>query len=173
MIFVGVSPQIPKGLGCGLAASLAWIFPAGHIRPGIEHGRPTAVIHGLPVYLLHSGKESVQYLVPDLGVRVGTHGSQARRVLATLARSPLSVMLRRGSAGPVPAGWTWRRFGGLRFAIPRSWSVRGADEWATCGTGLVPGTLLLIDATRPPLFLPCPSGPIPTTTADQTRPGPA
>jgi hypothetical protein len=41
---------IPKGLGCGLTASLTWIRPAGHIPPGIRHRKPAAVTHGIPVY---------------------------------------------------------------------------------------------------------------------------
>jgi hypothetical protein len=170
MIFAGVEPQIPKGSGCGLTVSLAWIVPAGHIGPGIRHRRPTAVFHGIPVYRLHSGDGSVLYLVPDLGVRIGARGPSARRVLATLTRSPLSVVLRRGPAGAVPANWTWRQFGGIRFATPRSWSLLRADQWATCGTGLAPRTLLLIDATRPPLYLPCPY-PDPTAATDQAQPG--
>jgi hypothetical protein len=31
MIFAGIRPSLPKGLGCGLTASLAWIVPAGRI----------------------------------------------------------------------------------------------------------------------------------------------
>jgi hypothetical protein len=170
MIFVGIRPRLQKGLGCSLAASLAWIVPAGHIRKGVRHRRPTAVIHGIPVYRLRSGKGSVLYLVPDLGVRVGARGPQNRRVLASLTRSPLSVVLKPGPAGRVPDGWTRRRFAGLRFASPRSWDLRHEDQWASCGTGLVPRSLVLIDATRPPLYLPCPYQ-IPTATADQAQPG--
>jgi hypothetical protein len=170
MIFVGVMPGLQKGLGCGLAADLAWIVPAGHIRQGIRHRRPTAVIHGIPVYRLHSGKGAVLYLVPKLRVRVGVRGAQARLVLGTLTRSALSIVLRRGPARSVPRSWTWRQFGGVRFATPRSWSLQRADQWATCGTGLEPGTLLLIDATRPPLYLPCPLL-IPTAAADRAQPG--
>jgi hypothetical protein len=103
-------------------------------------------------------------------VRVGARGKLAARIIATLTRSPLSVVLRRGTAASVPAGWTWRQFGGFRFATPRSWSLQREDQWATCGTGLVPSELLLIDATKPPLALPCPY-PIPTAIADQAQPG--
>lgn len=99
MIFVGIRPGIPKGAGCGLTASLAWILPAGHIPPGIRHRRPTAVIHGIPVYRLPGGPKSVLYPVPDLGVRIGARGPLARRVLATLTGSPLSAVLRCGPAG--------------------------------------------------------------------------
>ena len=110
------------------------------------------------------------YLVPELGVRVGARGQLAPRVLATLTRSPLSVVLRRGPAALVPASWTWRQFGGVRFATPRTWSLQRENQWSTCGTGLVPRSLLLVDATRPPLYLPC-AYQIPTATAFQAQPG--
>jgi hypothetical protein len=156
MIFVGVKPGIPKGYGCGVTASLAWILPSGKIPKGLTHRKPTAVIGGIPVYRLTSAKGTTVYLVPELGVRIGARGKQAARVLATLTRSPLDVVLGRGSATRVPAGWTWRQFGGLTFATPRSWSLQREDQWATCGTGLWPSALLLVDATKPPMYLPCP-----------------
>jgi hypothetical protein len=170
MIFVGVTPGFPKDFGCNVTASLAWILPAGQIPTGIKHRKPTAVIHGIPVYRLPSAKGTAAYLVPELGVRVGARGKLAARVLATLARSPLSVVLRRGPSAPVPVGWTWRQFGGVRFATPRAWSPQGENQWSTCGTGLVPSSLLLVDATKPPLYLPCPYL-IPTALADQAQPG--
>lgn len=170
MIFAGSKPAIPKAASCGPTASRAWIRPAGHIPPGIRHRKPTAVIHGIPVYRLPSGPKSVLYLVPELGVRVGARGPLARRVLATLTRSPLSVVLRRGPAGTVPAHWIRHRFGGVEFPTPRSWSLQRENQWATCGTGLVPRALLLIDATRPRAPLPCPY-PYPTAAAERAQPG--
>lgn len=112
MIFAGSRPVAPEGVVCGLSASLAWIRPAGPIPPGIRHRRPTAVIHGIPVYRLPGGPASMQYLVPDLGVRAGARGPLARRVLDTLTRSPLSVVLRRGPAArpaAVPGSVSRRR----------------------------------------------------------------
>ncbi len=170
MIFAGTTPRIPKGAGCGLTANRAWIVPAGHVRPGARHRGPAAVIHGIRVYRLPAGPGSVRYLVPDLGVLVGARGPLARRVLATLTRSPLPVVLRHGPAGPVPGSWIGHRFGGVRFAAPRSWRLRRERQWASCGTGVVPRTLLLIDATRPPAVLPCPY-PFPTAAAEQAQPG--
>lgn len=170
MIFVGLKPAIPKSFGCSVTASVAWILPAGKLPKGISHRKPTAVIHGIPVYRLATAKGTVAYLVPELGVRVGARGKLAARIIATLTRSPLSVVLRRGTAASVPAGWTWRQFGGFRFATPRTWSLQREDQWATCGTGLVPSELLLMDATKPPLALPCPYR-IPTAIADQGQPG--
>jgi hypothetical protein len=170
MIFAGGRPVVPEGSACGRTASLAWIRAAGHIPPEIRPRRPARVIHGLPVYRLPGEPGSVQYLVPELRVRVGARGPLARRVLDTLTRSPLSTVLRRGPAVPVPASWIWYRSRGVRFAAPRSWSVQREHQWATCGTGLVPGRLLLIDATRPPARLPCPA-PFPTAAAEQALPG--
>jgi len=170
MIFSGARPKLPKGQGCGLAASLAWMLPAGHLPKGIRHRKPTEVINGIPVYRLPSGQGSVRYLVPELGVRVGASGPLARRVLATLNRSPLSIVRRRARSGGVPAGWSRHRFGGVRFATPPSWRQRREDQWATCGTGLDSGTLLLINATKPPLALPCPYQP-PSAAAIAAQPG--
>jgi hypothetical protein len=170
MIYVGRKPGIPKGAGCGLPANLAWIRPAGHIPPGNRHRRPTAAINGIPAYRLTGGPKSVLYLVPELGVRVGARGPLARRVLATLTWSPLAIVLRRGPAGPVPASWISHRFGGVRFATPRSWRPRRENQWATCGTGLVPRSLLLIEASRRPAHLPCPAQ-LPTAAAEQAQLG--
>jgi hypothetical protein len=170
MIFAGLKPGLPTGAGCHLAANLAWIVPAGHISPGTTHRKPTAIINGIPVYQLPGGPHAVLYLVPRLGVRVGARGPLARRVLGTLSLSPLSVVLGRGPAGQVPDGWVWHRFGGMTFAAPGSWHLQHADRWATCGTGLIPRSLLLIDATRPSIPLPCPF-PIPTAAAEQAQPG--
>jgi hypothetical protein len=170
MIFVGVKPGFPKDYDCAVTASVAWVLPAGKLPKGITHRKPTAVIGGIPVYRLSSVKGTAAYLVPELGVRVGARGKSAARVLATLTRSPLSVVLSPGAAAAVPAGWTWRQFGGLRFATPRSESLQREDQWSTCGTGLWPDSLLLIDATKPPSYLPCPLE-IPTASAYQAQPG--
>jgi hypothetical protein len=170
MIFAGLKPVSPAGKGCGLTASVAWIRPAGHIPAGLKHRKPTAVINGIPVYRLPAGPDAVSYLVPELGVRVGARGPQAQRVLATLTRSPLSVLLSRGPAGQVPASWVWHRFGGVRFAVPPTWQSQSEHQWATCGTGLVPSTMLLINATKRPAALPCPF-PVPTAAVQRAEPG--
>jgi hypothetical protein len=169
MIFAGIRPHNP-GRGCHLPASLAWILPAGHIPRGTRHRKPTAVINGIPVYREPSGQGSVVYLVPDLDVRVGARGPRQQSVLSTLRRSTLSVVTRRGAVAKVPGNWTWRRFGGVEFATPESWPQRRADQWATCGTGLEPRTLLLVKATKPAARLPCPY-PIPLASAERARPG--
>jgi hypothetical protein len=170
MIFAGTKPAIPKNYGCGVTASVAWMLPAGKLPKGISHRKPTAVIHGIPVYRLASGKGTTVYLVPELGVRIGARGASAARVLATLTRSPLAVVVGHGRDAAVPAGWAEREFGGLWFAAPGAWTVQREDQWGTCGTGLNSGSLLLMDATKPPFYLPCPYQ-IPTALAYQAQPG--
>ncbi len=156
MIFAGMKPALPKDQGCTLTAGWAWIEPVSRVT---VRGRPAAVIHGIPVYSVPAGAGAVQYLAPRLGVEVGADGSLARAILATLTRSPLSVALARGAATPVPSGWTWHSFGGLRFAAPRTWSAERTEVWQTCRTGLEDKTLLLLDAKRPPSYLGCPLQP--------------
>ncbi len=162
MIFVGQEPQIPKDSGCHhLTPSFAWITVAGHVPPGITHRKPTAVINGIPVYQVRSVHRSAVYLVPELSVRVGVHGPLARRVLATLTRSPLAVVLAKGPAGAVPSSWVKHDFGGVRFATPRGWHLNRANVWETCGTGVGSRSLDLVNAKKPPIPLPCPI-PFPT-----------
>jgi len=122
------------------------------------------------VYRLRSAPGSVLYLVPELRVRVGARGLLTRRVLATLTWSPLAVVLGHASAGQTHAGWVRHRFGRVNFAVPNSWKMRHEKQWGTCGTGIMPRSLLLVDVTRPPLALPCPS-PYPAAGAEQARPG--
>jgi hypothetical protein len=170
MIFAGITPGFPKGWNCGVTASLAWILPAGKIPNGLTHRKPSAVVHGIPVYRLTSAKGTIAYLVPELGVRIGARGKLAARVLATLTRSPLDVVLSRAPATRVPAGWTWQQFGGVEFAAPRSWTRQREDQWSTCGTGLWTNALLLVDATKPPMYPPCPLQ-LPFASVDEAEPG--
>jgi hypothetical protein len=169
MIFAGIRPH-NLGQGCHRPANLAWILPAGHIPRGTRHRKPTAVINGIPVYRQPSGPGSVVYLVPDLDVRVGARGARQQSVLSTLRRSPLSVVIRRGAAAKVPGNWTWRRFGGVRFATPPSWALQREDQWETCGTGLVSHTLLLINAIKRSVPLPCPLQ-LPMASDERAQPG--
>jgi hypothetical protein len=169
MIFAGIRPKIPAGQGCHLPANLAWIVSAGHKAVPVSR-QSAATINGFRVYRLHSRPGTVLYLVPKLDVRIGASGPLAKRVLGTLSWSPLAVVLRHGPVSPVPAHWTWRSFGGVRFAVPPTWKLTRKDQLATCGTGQWPQSLLLINAKKPPLALPCPLQ-FPTAAAIQGQPG--
>ena len=131
--------------GAGPAARLSRLGPT-QTRPAFARKRPAQLRREFPVC-----------------------GPVALNLLTGSAPGP-AARISRGPVAPVPAGWTWRQFGGLRFATPRSWSLQREDQWSTCGTGLVPSSLLLTDATKPPLYLPCPFM-IPTASADQAQPG--
>jgi hypothetical protein len=170
MIFAGIRPVIPRGTGCTLTANYAWIRPAGQIPTGISDRKPTKVINGFPVYRLRTGKDSILYLVPELGVRVGAHGPMAKRILATLNKSALAVVLAKGPVSTVPAHWTWHQFGGVKFAAPAAWHLSHEKRWATCGTGQWADSLLLINAVKPPLALPCPAW-LPYASAIAAQPG--
>ena len=93
------------------------------------------------------------YLVPQLGVQVGARGQQARRVLATLNRSPLEVVLGRDTAARCPPAGP----GGCSAASGSRPRAPGACSARTSGPPAAPASsprsLLLIDATKPPL--PC------------------
>ena len=128
------------------------------------------MIAGYPVYRLPSAKKSVVYLVPKLGVRIGAHGPQARQILSTLRQSPLGAVLASGPAGRVPASWERHDFGGVKFASPRGWHTEHENVWETCGTGVDPRSLALINAKKPPIALPCPF-PLPFAKALAAVPG--
>jgi hypothetical protein len=169
LIFAGLEPRFPKSVGCHrLPASFAWIIPGRHVAPA--HRKPTLVIAGYPVYRLPSAKKSVLYLVPKLGVRIGAHGPQARQILSTLRQSPLGAVLASGPAGRVPASWERHDFGGVKFASPRGWHTEHENVWETCGTGVDPRSLALINAKKPPIALPCPF-PLPFAKALAAVPG--
>jgi hypothetical protein len=169
LIFAGLKPRLPKDVGCHrLPARFAWIIPGSHVAPA--HRKPTLVIAGFPVYRLPSARKSVLYLVPKLGVRIGAHGPKARQVLSTLRESPLGVVLAHGPAGRVPAGWGRHDFGGVKFDSPRGWQTERKNVWETCGTGVEPRSLTLINAKKPPVPIPCPA-PWPIAKALAAVPG--
>jgi len=92
----------------------------------------TDVINGIPVVRVPAQPGFLSYVVPTLHVLVAARGPLASRVLATLARSPLSVVLASGPEFPVPPHWRWHHFGGIRFAAPASWRVERSTIWGNC-----------------------------------------
>jgi hypothetical protein len=119
-------------------------------------------INGIPVesvLLAPSEDGSVSYFVPGLHVMVTAHGSLARRVLATLTRSPLSVALAAGTRFPVPHSWRWHDFGGIRFATPARWRTEKSSVWYPCWWTIESTQAVkLVKATRNERFM-CPPSP--------------
>jgi len=60
--------------------------------------------------------------VPQLDVRIATHGTLGTRVLNTLAASALKVALAVASK-PVPRGWHAVSDDGMSLSVPQSWGV--------------------------------------------------
>lgn len=118
--------------------TLMSIKSEGASRPTASETRQT--INGITVFAV-PGRLRVNavslftYDVPSLGVEIIAGGPLARRVLATLTRSPRTVALASGPAPSVPSGWHTVAFSGLRFEAPLSWPV---TETAVIGDNLGP-----------------------------------
>lgn len=94
--------------------------------------RANAEINGLPAARHVSPAGALRYQVPALGLVLAVRGPLAGRIVATLTRSPLSVVLAPGPAPAVPVSWRWFRFGGIAFAAPAGWAVRRTGLLAGC-----------------------------------------
>jgi hypothetical protein len=66
---------------------------------------------------------SITITIPSLDMTVTTEGPFASRVLETLTESPRFVAMAKGPAPTVPRSWRRVNFGGLRIAVPESWST--------------------------------------------------
>ncbi|MGI9009521.1 MAG: hypothetical protein ACR2FU_25585 [Streptosporangiaceae bacterium] len=150
MVFAGLTPDARRlrGMGCGLPANIAAMVPASGLLPpgGVRTSR---MINGLMAFPVLDAGRYRGYLVPALRVRVLARGRLAARILGTLTRSPLSVVLDPGRTSVVPRGWRWHDFGGIRVAAPATWSVRRDSWWGGCFPGIaVARTIELNRATR-------------------------
>jgi hypothetical protein len=146
---------------CRQSANVAAILP--HQIDRGQSWSPTRVINGIPVVRVSTAQVPrglVSYLAPTLHALVTARGPLASRVLATLTRSPLSVVLAAGPLSSVPGGWRWHVFGGIRFAAPASWQLTRSTTWGSCfgAFSMDPGTVTLSAAVRV-LALSCPAMP--------------
>ena len=131
---------------CRQAPNMVAILPLPRSSTSVV--RPTGMINGIAVARVPSARGYISYLVPRLHARVTARGPLAGRVLATLTRSPLSVVLAPGRDSPVPRRWTWRDFGGIRFAAPAGWRLEHSGIWVGCPRELPPAAVTLINATK-------------------------
>lgn len=147
MVFVGAVPTERhfREMGCGLTASVAAIEAAPR-RVAVR--RPATSVNGIGVVPISGAHGYRGYLVPSLHVRMMARGPLAIRVLATLTRSPLSVVLAGGRPLTVPHTWSWRDFGGLRFAVPASWRIEHDALWGGCSIGIAASTVRLSAASK-------------------------
>jgi hypothetical protein len=147
MVFVGTvqSGSYFRRMGCGLTTNVASI---GAIPPARAVSSPASTVNGIGVVPVPGPRGYLVFLVPTLHVRVMARGPLANRILGTLTRSPLSVVLASGRPFPVPPGWRWHAFGALRFAAPMGWSVERDKWWGGCPFGMAAETVRLSTATE-------------------------
>lgn len=90
---------------------------------------------------------------------VTASGPLARKVLATLTRSPLSVVLARSDVA-APASWRTMSFAGLSFAVPSTWRAQHARDWLGCVPELAAHAVVLDTASISTLDASCPAPPV-------------
>jgi len=98
----------------------------------------TSEINGVPVNVT-SGGGFTTYVLPSLRIEIRASGPLTRRVMSTLARSALSVMLASGPRAATPANWRWHEFAGIRFAAPANWRQLRSSALTPpdgCGNGV-------------------------------------
>jgi hypothetical protein len=137
---------------CKQASNMAAIqvLPADQ---GQTHRR-TGQINGIPLLGVRPvARGYASFLAPTLHVVITVRGPLATKVLGTLTRSPLSVVLAPGPQFPVPRSWRWHDFGGIRFATPAQWRTIKSRIWYPCWWVMTSAwAVKLIKATRAVAF---------------------
>jgi hypothetical protein len=164
-VFVNVQPTL--GVECSLPANAIEMtnWPSGPV----SHAEQT-IINGVPVRegLVRTGR-STTLVVSALGIEVRLAGPLSARVLATLTRSPLSVVL-NSSVRSMPVGWTPVIFGGLRMSVPAGWKIQRTDYWGGCPGDNISPNVLELNTAQVLLAPPC-VAPLSTAGALAARPG--
>jgi hypothetical protein len=148
MIGVGSLPNA----GCGqsqfpIPAQAVALVPSSQ-RP---NGPPALTIHGYGVYNVDSHTPGwVFFVVPQLGIRIATHGSMGSRILKTMAPSARTIAL-DPTYQSVPSNWHAVTKDGLTLSVPASWSI--VTPTYLCGTPVGESELLLITPNVP--YAPC------------------
>jgi hypothetical protein len=156
MVFVALQIRVQtfRAMGCQLAPNVVSIGPAPR-RPAPRPGPAMRLVNGIRVTVAAAGPGSGRYLVPELGVQVTARGPLARRVLATVTRSPLSVAFATGPAFPAPRSWHWYSFGGVHFAAPASWPEMNSTGY-NCWPHLQAAAVTLLTSRNTNMSCPAP-----------------
>ena len=150
MISVGSLPNT----SCDQTEQVATPDQAVALIPSAQpnNGQPSLVVHGYRVYDVVSNTPGWSFFdVPQLGVRIATHGTLGTRIIETLAPSGRKVAL-NAAYEIVPDNWRTVDEDGMSLSIPRGWSV--VTPGALCGAPVGNSELLLIEPRV--LFAPCP-----------------
>jgi hypothetical protein len=153
------TPPLPRSPRCRHASNVAIIkvLPAGQ---GQTHRR-SGYINGIPLLGIHPvARGYASFLAPTLHVLISVRGPLGNKVLGTLTRSPLAVVLEAGRHLPVPDSWRWRDFGGIRFTTPGKWRTIKSHVWYPCWSFIEsPQAVEMVNATRNVGFSCSPGGP--------------
>ncbi len=138
-VFLQQHSTTPAGSKC-TAADLVTIGSTPQQPLGHPHH---LVVDGVPVTRgqLDTGEGTV-LAERALGMQVDARGPHASRVLATLTHSPRSVVL-HSTVSSAPPGWQKLTFGGLRFAVPGSWTLTHEPGWPGCPSNIEPDVVLV------------------------------
>jgi hypothetical protein len=149
LVFEGIpaSKLAVTQAGCTMPPDTVAIFP---LSAGLSQSQPTGshvMLNGFPAERVTSAAGTLAYLIPGFGVEVTASGPMAERVVHTLTRSPLSVVLAPGPSLATAAGWSSQSFGGIRFAVPAGWKVQRTSTWGGCPYGMAADSATLSTAT--------------------------
>jgi hypothetical protein len=148
-VFVGTTrttpcPSVP--LSSVSLVPVVYLAPLTNVWDHLE--MHASHVNGIRVEQVGSGDV---YLVPNLGVVLSASGPGVARVVHSLTRSPAAVVLAHGPAPPVPPSWRTVTAGGVRFAVPGSWTTTYTkiDE-GSCGfePALYPAGGVVVDSDK-------------------------
>jgi hypothetical protein len=128
-IFVNPLPGVPQTCPPETAVPATTVsleFPTVKESPARIARGHRSVINGIPLYSYAGPWTS--YLAPSLGVEVSIHGPLGQRVLHTLTRSPLDVVLAPGAEPHVPSAWRTETAFGISFSVPKTWRTVGTGD---------------------------------------------
>ena len=115
------------------------------------NGFPARTIHGYAVYTVDAHSPGWAFFdVPQLGIRIATHGSTGHRVLNSLAPSARTIAL-NPTYQSVPSNWHTVTNDGLSSSLAPSWNI--VTPTYLCGTPVGESELLLITPNVP--YAPC------------------
>jgi hypothetical protein len=103
-------------------------------RPSVSGEGPPGHINGLAIYT--PGLPGY-FIVPKLHASLLLAGQVPPQVLKTLTYSPRAVVLTPGPPPGVPSDWRRISYGGIRFAAPKTWSVRHLANAPPCASDIV------------------------------------
>jgi hypothetical protein len=144
MVFIDEAPSLPPSrAGCLPPINVVELSSVG--KATLVHSHRATVNSIQVTESTSSSGSTTTEVVRALGMQVRVKGPLAAAVVATLTRSPLSVVL-DSSVRSVPTGWQHVVFGGIRFAVPSQWRISRTTSWQGCLSNIEARVLVLSTA---------------------------